>query len=64
MLDGKAYSHDLMADDALEFVRRNKDRPFFLYLAFTIPHAKLQVPDLGPYANETVAGRTSRSWRR
>ena len=22
------------------------------YLAFTIPHAKLQVPDLGPYADE------------
>ena len=51
-LDGKAYSHDLMADDSLEFVRRNKDKPFFLYLAFTIPHQKLQVPDLGPYANE------------
>jgi arylsulfatase A-like enzyme len=53
MLDGKAYSHDLMAQDALDFIRRNKDRPFFLDLSFTIPHAKLQVPDLGPYANET-----------
>jgi arylsulfatase A-like enzyme len=53
MLGGKSYSHDLMADDALEFVRSNKARPFFLYLAFTIPHAKLQVPDLGAYANET-----------
>jgi arylsulfatase A-like enzyme len=53
MLNGKAYSHDLMADDALDFVRKNKDKPFFLYLAFTIPHAKLQVPDLGPYEGET-----------
>jgi arylsulfatase A len=52
MLHGEAYSHDLMADDALEFVRQNKDRPFFLYLAFTIPHSKLQVPDLGPYADK------------
>jgi arylsulfatase A-like enzyme len=52
MLHGKAYSHDLMADDALAFVRRHADRPFFLYLAFTIPHSKLQVPDLGPYADE------------
>jgi hypothetical protein len=49
MLDGKTYSHDLMADDALEFVRRSKDKAFFLYLAFTIPHQKLQVPDLGEY---------------
>jgi arylsulfatase A-like enzyme len=53
MLNGKAYSHDLMADDALEFVSRSKDQPFFLYLAFTIPHAKLQVPDLGPYEKES-----------
>ena len=53
MLNGKAYSHDLMADDALEFVSRSKDQPFFLYLAFTIPHAKLQVPDLGAYEKES-----------
>jgi arylsulfatase A len=51
-LGGKSYSHDLLAADSLEFVKRNKERPFFLYLAFTIPHQKLQVPDLGPYENE------------
>src|SRR5262245_5023595 len=52
MLHGQQYSHDLMAEEALAFVRRNRDRPFFLYLAFTIPHQKLQVPDLGPYVAE------------
>jgi arylsulfatase A-like enzyme len=52
-LDGKTYSHDLVANEALDFVRRSKDQPFFLYLAFTIPHAKLQVPDLRPYEKET-----------
>ncbi len=52
-LDGKTYSHDLMANEALDFVRRSKDKPFFLYLAFTTPHQKLQVPDLAPYENET-----------
>ena len=51
-LDGKTYSHDLMAADSLEFVRRNKDLPFFLYLPFTIPHGKFQVPDQEAYANE------------
>ena len=51
-LDGKQYSHDLMADDALKFVRQHKDQPFYLYLAFTIPHSKLQVPDLAPYADK------------
>ncbi len=52
MLDGKTYSHDLMANDALDFVKRNKDKSFFLYLPFTIPHGKFQVPGQEPYANE------------
>jgi arylsulfatase A-like enzyme len=67
MLDGKAYSHDLMADDALTFVKQNQSKPFFLYLAFTIPHQNLQVPDLGEYADKpwtknqkTVAAMISR----
>jgi arylsulfatase A-like enzyme len=34
-----------MADDSLKFVRENKNKPFFLYLAFTIPHLSLQVPE-------------------
>jgi arylsulfatase len=44
--DGReeVYSHDLIAEAALEFVRANKDRPFFLYVPFTIPHVSLQVP--------------------
>jgi arylsulfatase A-like enzyme len=52
VLNGEKYSHDLMAEEALDFVRRHREQPFFLFLAFTIPHQKLQVPDLGPYADE------------
>jgi len=45
--DGKegAYSHDLIAAEALKFVKANKNRPFFLYVPFTIPHVALQVPE-------------------
>lgn len=39
------YSHDLIMDEALEFVRANHDRPFFVYLAVTLPHADLHVPE-------------------
>jgi len=53
------YSHDLMAEEAMEFVERNQDRPFFLYVPFTIPHANneggqrgMEVPSLGQYANK------------
>ncbi|MBN1844092.1 MAG: arylsulfatase [Sedimentisphaerales bacterium] len=48
----KVYSQDLIIEEALQFVRRHhKDRPFFLYLPFTIPHVALQVPpeSLAPY---------------
>lgn len=33
------YSHDLFTQEALDYVREHRDRPFFLYLAYTIPHA-------------------------
>ncbi len=45
MLNGSAYSHDLMTEKAILFIERNKDRPFFLYMPYTIPHAELKVPD-------------------
>jgi len=42
--EGK-YVHDLLTDAALRFVDRNTDQPFFLYLAYTIPHYELTVPE-------------------
>jgi arylsulfatase A len=39
------YTHDVIVEKALEFVRDAKDRPFFLYLPFTIPHTELLVPE-------------------
>lgn len=54
-----SYSHDLLMEEALQFVDQNKDSPFFLYLALTIPHANneagdkgMEVPEHGIYANE------------
>jgi arylsulfatase A-like enzyme len=38
------YSADLIHQHALRFLRENSKRPFFLYLAYTLPHAALQVP--------------------
>ena len=53
------YSHDLFAKEALAFVESKKDTPFFLYLAYTIPHANnearqkgMEVPSLEPYADK------------
>jgi arylsulfatase len=41
-LDGEHHSQDLFIDEALKFVKANKDRPFLLYLPFTIPHLSIQ----------------------
>lgn len=48
---GKTYAQNLIAEDALGWVRRQKDRPFFLYFALTLPHAKYEIDDLGQYAS-------------
>lgn len=42
---GTDYAPDLFNAKALDFVRANKDRPFVLYYATTVPHLALQVPD-------------------
>jgi arylsulfatase A-like enzyme len=39
------YSHDLMTDEALAFIDARHKRPFFLYVAYTIPHSRLEVPE-------------------
>src|SRR5262245_9568219 len=55
----KDWSHDLFVEEALRFVEQNRARPFFLFLALTVPHANneagkdgMEVPELGDYARE------------
>jgi arylsulfatase A len=44
-LDGKTYSATVIFDEALAFVRENREEPFFLFLPVTIPHAAMHVPE-------------------
>jgi arylsulfatase A-like enzyme len=48
---GQDYAPDRINEQALAFVRANKDKPFFLYYPTIIPHVALHVPDeeLKPY---------------
>ncbi len=39
------YTHDLFEEKAIDFISNQKERPFFLYLALTIPHYELTVPE-------------------
>ncbi len=53
LVDGKPpYSHHLIADETLKFIRDNKDKPFFCYVPWTLPHSDYVVPDQGIYADK------------
>lgn len=58
----KDYAHDLFTERGLGFLNQSGDQPFFLKLAYTIPHANnemgrdtgngMEVPSLEPYGNK------------
>ena len=41
----KGYSTDYFTDQALGFIQRNKDNPFFCYVPYNVPHSPFQVPE-------------------
>lgn len=38
------YAPELIQKQAMAFMKQNKSNPFFMYLAYTLPHAGLQLP--------------------
>jgi len=54
-LDGKTYSQNLIADDTLKWIRAHAGGPFFLFAAWTLPHGKYEIDDLGEYASKDWA---------
>ena len=51
-LDGKTYAQNLIAAETLAWVRQQKDRPFFLYYAVTLPHGNYEIDSLGQFADK------------
>jgi len=57
------YAHDLFTEHALKFIEKEDDRPFFLHICYTIPHANnemgrdtgdgMEVPSYEPYDTES-----------
>jgi len=54
------YTHDLITEKALAFIDAAKDRPFFLYVPYTIPHSKYEVPEIEPYTTDTSWSKTEK----
>lgn len=42
---GDTYANELFVQDALAWIESRGDRPFFLHLALTVPHADLTAPE-------------------
>ena len=39
------YTSDVLTDHAMEFIKTNRDKPFFCYVPYNVPHTPFQVPD-------------------
>lgn len=58
----ETYVHDLFDVEALRFIEKNKEYPFFLYMAYNVPHANneagyhsgdgMEVQDYGEFAEK------------
>lgn len=45
LVKGDGYVTDDFTNHALDFMEDNKDKPFFCYLPYNIPHSPMQVPE-------------------
>lgn len=50
-LNGQTYSQDRFVEEAVGFIRANREKPFLLYLPFIVPHLSIQAPEsaVAPY---------------
>lgn len=44
-LERAGFTDDFLTDDAVAFIKRRREKPFFLYLSFLSPHNPLQTHD-------------------
>jgi arylsulfatase A len=45
LIKSTGYTTDFFTDKALEFIEGHKDKPFFCYVPYNVPHSPFQVPE-------------------
>ncbi len=45
-VETKGYCTDVFTQAAMEFIKKNRRRPFFVYIPYNAPHTPLQVPNV------------------
>lgn len=58
----KHYSHDLLTERALQFIRESTGQPFFLYAAYALPHFTAKDEDPDGFTVPDTAPYTDRPW--
>jgi arylsulfatase A-like enzyme len=60
LLDGKQYAQGLFTEEGLRFIDASGGKPFFLEMAYTLPHAEFVAPedDLKPYRGLFAKAKT------
>jgi len=58
----EGYCTDIFTDGAIQFIEKNRDRPFFAYLSTNAPHTPLQISDdyVKPYLSKGLNEETAR----
>ena len=52
--EGKAvYSQDIFNEKIIQFLRNNKDKPFFLYHPSQLPHGPIAIPEIHPAVKQS-----------
>lgn len=48
LYEGDTYAHYRIVEETMDFIRKNKDRPFFCYCPWTPPHGHWGIPECEP----------------
>jgi len=49
---GKTYAQELIQNDMLRWLKANAQKPFFLFYAITLPHARHEIDNFGIYKDK------------
>jgi len=62
LVDETGHATDLITNEAVRVIRETKDRPFFLYVAYSVPHYPLNEPEQWTAPYKKVFKEPSRRW--
>jgi len=54
---GETYAQELIQNDMLRWLRANAEKPFFMFYAITLPHARHEIDDFGIYKDKPWSER-------